>query len=182
MTIGFSEPYWRWYGKKKKGAATQNLETIKEIPGTRRVRRTARETRHWGRIRLGGNQEGRRSWGRTLERRLCAGCPTRLPSAPSLWADGMKVAGVNWTVTVLLPGWVGEQKGSPLEQRSSGSEHFQGPQEQWTRGVMLLWNIDLKFLEKQQHHNNPSSTASNFFQKLAFLIKVKNQGWHWTLL
>lgn len=56
---------------EKKGAATQSLETIREIPGTARILSTARETRHWGRISLGGNQEGRGRWADLGEVGVC---------------------------------------------------------------------------------------------------------------
>lgn len=127
---------------------------------------------------LGKNQCGWQSGGNRWlgtdfgEVAVCQLSHTWLPSASSLWAASMKVAGMNSTITGLLPGWAGEQKGRPLEPRGSGSEHLRGPQKQWRRQLMVLWNIYWKSLEKKPHYN-PSRTVSTFFQKLNFLIKVK---------
>lgn len=179
MTIRFCETYWGGY--RKKGAATQILEIIKGIPGTVGILWTARETRE---VSLGGNQEGRGVWGRTMR----GGCEPAVPHVPHTasfrlfrcgrhslkWLGWTKTFGLKHrAVTDLLRGWAGEQKSSAMSRGDLDQSTSGVPRESEEEGWWFCAICYLKSLEKKPYHNS-SSTISTFFFKdfSSYLFKV----------
>lgn len=144
---------------------------------------TAREIRVLREVSVGGNQEGAGIW-RTLERWLWASCSTHVFLLPPHFGRTRHKSG--WVGLRLLASKAEQQLGysqtklvnkrevpqswGDLDQSTSGGPR-NGKEGWWLCEISYL-----KSLEKKQYHNSSSTT---FFYKLNFLIKVKNQWWHY---